>query len=238
MSTFQLTKYMDDEEKAKVVSEPDTQTETDPKSPEGRKAVKEIQITSLKDEKGTAIVAKALIQALRKDDIDMLDINERNDRIFKEIKVVTEEDVKDSIADSTKFALEGNADVIIMPGVTKLDEGQVLLNNLEGKENVYIGPDEYYEKSGLSEFTEENVISMDADNFAKDDAEELIRIIKEEEQLSMEELTVIKDKGLTEERYRVGDTTEHGVIVFVDQLVVLFRKENEDKVLYTAMERI
>lgn len=236
MSTFQLSKYMNDEEKDIASKEPADVTDGDGKPSEGRKAVKEIQITSLKDEEGTAIVAKALMQVLRKDKIDMMDINEHNDRIFKEIKVVTADDVKNNLGEATKFALEGNADVIVLPEARKLMEGEVLMNNLADKENVYLGVKDFYKRSSLGDFTEEDVISMDADQYAEDDANELIRVIKEE-QVSMEEITITRTLENDSVKYRVGDNTPQGVIVFVDDLVVLFRKENATEVKYVAMER-
>lgn len=122
MSTFKLEKYIDPEN----ASTGDVEQQADPQ-------VREIKISRLDQRPLTGVIAEALISTLRQDDIDLVEFNNGEEGVLKDIRVVSLEDLSNSLSESTTFAL--GADVIVLDRINgDSPEQSMFLNNIEDKE--------------------------------------------------------------------------------------------------------
>lgn len=102
MSEFEMSKYLPEE-----TTQPELPTD-DPT----KKVTKEVKIAKLGDKSASEIIAKALIEALRREDIELIQKpNDAGNSIFNKVKIISTEDINNNFKGVMSDVNEG--DIIV-----------------------------------------------------------------------------------------------------------------------------
>lgn len=128
-SAFSINNYLNEEEKAVLEDGQKAEQET---------TKREIQIVPIGDMKGSEIVANALIEALRQDKLNFTETKITDNDIYKQVKIVTLQDISSSFANSLAFVK--NADIVLLETAGELltDEAGQFLDYLDSdKQEIF-----------------------------------------------------------------------------------------------------
>lgn len=170
---------------------------------------REVQVTSIDRGKVGEFLAKTLIEALRREEFEFIDNPESNGEInpiFKDIRVVSTEDINNDLIGAINFAKGGNLLVTDLVEAETPSE-KMFLSQTEDL-NTY--------NSGLKG----SIVSHVKEEIAKDMEEELSSIEKPIE--AQEDL--FKDKDIGDEYEHEG---QQSTILYKDRLIALIRIQGE-----------